>query len=52
MQIKIKMTKDHVKNGVVLLDFVKSAKNLADPFTKSLSRALVMTHRGERGLSL
>ena len=41
------MIKDRVKNGIVPLNFVKSMKNLVDPFTKSLFKALMMdTSRG------
>ena len=34
---------------VVLLDFVKSKKNIADPLTKSLSRSVVLESSREMG---
>ena len=30
-----------IENGVISLEFVKSERNLADPFTKGLSKKLV-----------
>ena len=36
---------------VVILDFVKSEKNLADPLTKGLSRSVVLDSSREMGLS-
>jgi len=36
---------------VVLLNFVKSVKNIADPLTKGLSRSVVLESTREMGLS-
>ena len=36
---------------VVLLNFVKSEKNIADPLTKGLSRSVVLKSSREIGLS-
>jgi len=36
---------------VVILDFVKSEKNLADPLTKGLSRSVILDSSREMGLS-
>ena len=37
---------------VVLLNFVKSEKNIADPLTKGLSRSMVLESSKGMGLSL
>ena len=36
---------------VVIIDFVKSEKNLADPLIKGLSRSVVLKSSREMGLS-
>lgn len=39
--------KQLLRNGVISVDYVKSEKNLADPFTKGLTRNMVLdTSRG------
>lgn len=36
-----------IKNGVISIEYVKSEKNLVDPFTKGLPRKVVLdTSRG------
>ena len=37
-------------SGVIALDYVQTAKNLADPFTKGLSRNLIENVSSEMGL--
>ena len=39
-----------ITNGVITIDYVKSSQNLADPFTKGLSRDLV--NKTSRGMGL
>ena len=39
-----------LSNGVITIDYIKSADNLADPFTKGLSRELVV--KSSRGMGL
>lgn len=41
-----------IKDGIIFLTFVKSSKNLADPFTKPLARDLVKSTSREMGLKL
>ena len=47
MQIRHGVVRQLLKNGVISLDFVRSEKNLADPFTKGLTRRVILeTSRG------
>ena len=41
-----------IKNDVISLEYVKSEKNLADPFTKGLARKVVLDSSKGMGLSL
>ena len=41
----------HLRNsGVIALDYILSAKNLADPFTKGLSRIVIENASREMGM--
>ena len=41
----------HLRNsGVIALDYIQSAKNLADPFTKGLSRVVIENASSEMGM--
>ena len=41
----------HLRNsGVIALDYIQSAKNLADPFTKGLSRVVIENASREIGM--
>ena len=47
MQIRHGVVRQLLKNGVISLDFVRSEMNLADPFTKGLTRRVILeTSRG------
>ena len=50
IQIRLKSVQ-RLLGKVVLLDFVKSEKNIADPLTKGLSRSVVLESSREMGLS-
>ena len=50
IQIRLKSVQ-RLLGKVVILDFVKSEKNLADPLTKGLSRNVVLESSREMGLS-
>jgi len=50
IQIRLKFVQC-LLGKVVILDFVKSEKNLADPLTKGLSRSVVIKSSREMGLS-
>ena len=50
VQIRLKFVQ-RLMGKVVLLDFVKSEKNIADPLTKGLSRSVVLESSREMGLS-
>ena len=50
IQIRLKSIQ-RLLGKVVLLDFVKSEKNIADPLTKGLSRSVVLESSREMGLS-
>ena len=50
IQIRLKSVQ-RLLGKVVLLDFVKSEKNIADPLTKGLSRSVVLESSREIGLS-
>ncbi|KAG5527251.1 hypothetical protein RHGRI_028223 [Rhododendron griersonianum] len=41
-----------IRDGVITIIYVRSSKNLADPFTKALSRELVWSTTREMGLKL
>ena len=49
-QIRLKSVQ-RLLGKVVLLDFVKSEKNIANPLTKGLSRSVVLESWREVGLS-
>ena len=50
IRIRHAIVKQLLKNGVISLDYVKSEKNLADPFTKGLARKVVL--ESSRGIGL
>jgi len=50
IQFKLKFVQ-RLLDKVVLLNFVKSEKNIADPLTKGLSRSVVLKSSREMGLS-
>ena len=51
--IKIRLKSvQRILDKVVILDFVKSEKILADPLTKGLSKSVVLESTREMGLSL
>lgn len=41
IRVRHGMMKENLSNGVISLDFVRPEKNLADPFTKRLTRRQV-----------
>ena len=49
IQIRLKFVQ-HLLGKVVLLDFVKSEKNIADLLTKGLSRSVVLESSREMGV--
>jgi len=51
IQIRLKSVQ-RLLGKVVILDFVKSKKNLADPLTKGLSSSVVLKSSRDIGLSL
>jgi len=50
IQIRLKSVQ-HLLDKVVLLDFEKSEKNIADPLTKGLSKSVVLKSSREMRLS-
>ena len=50
IQIRLKSVQ-RLLDKVVILDFVKSEKNLVDPLTKGLSRSVVVESSRKMGLS-
>jgi len=51
IQIRLKSVQ-HLLGKVVILNFVKSEKNIADPLTKDLSRSVILESSREMGLSI
>ena len=49
-QIRLKSVQ-HLLGKVVILDFVKPEKNIADPLTMGLSRSVLLESSKEMGLS-
>ena len=47
---RLKSVRKMKKFGVIALDYVQTAKNLADPFTKGLSRNVIDEASREMGL--
>jgi hypothetical protein len=47
---RLKFVKKLKNSGVIALDYVQTAKNLADPFTKGLSRNMIDLALREMGL--
>ena len=47
---RLKSVRKLKNSGVIALDYVQTAKNLADPFTKGLSRNLIENASREMGL--
>ena len=50
IQIRLKSVQ-RLLGKVVLLNFIKSEKNIADPLTKSLSRSVILESLREIGLN-
>ena len=50
--IRHKYVRKLIKDGIISLTFVKSSHNLADPFTKPLTRDLVRSTSREMGLKI
>jgi hypothetical protein len=49
---RLKYVRKMKNSGVIALDYVQTAKNLADPFTKGLSRNMIDLASREMGLRL
>ena len=47
---QLKSVRKMKNSGVIALDYVQTAKNLADPFTKGLSRNVIDEASREMGL--
>lgn len=41
IRMRLKAVRNLRNSGVIALDYIQSAKNLADPFTKGLSRVVI-----------
>ena len=50
IRIRHGVVRQLLSNGVISLEFVRSERNLADPFTKGLSRKVVLDTSREMGL--
>jgi len=50
IRVRHSVVRQLIKNGVISLEYVKSERNLADPFTKGLSRKIVLD--SSRGMGL
>jgi hypothetical protein len=50
IRIRHSSVRELLKNGVISLQFVRSEKNLADPFTKGLTKKVVL--ESSRGMGL
>ena len=50
IRIRHSAVRQLIKNGVITLDYVKSGRNLADPFTKGLPRKVILD--SSRGMGL
>jgi hypothetical protein len=51
IDLKHKFIREHIKNGVLKLEFIRSDQNVADILTKSLTPMLFQKHRTNIGLS-
>jgi len=50
-KIRIRTSVKHLRNSrVIALDYIQSAKNLADPFTKGLQRVVI--ENSSRGVGM
>ena len=47
---RLKSVKKSRTSGVIVLDYIQMAKNLADPFTKGLSRIVIENASREMGI--
>jgi hypothetical protein len=47
---RLKSVRKMRNSGVIVLDYIQTSKNLADPFTKGLSRSLIDNASREMGL--
>ena len=52
MSLRHECVRKLIKYGVISLTFVKSSENLADPFTKPLTKELVRSTSSKMGLKL
>ena len=50
IRVKHESVRQFTMNDVIVLEFVRTERNLADPFTKKLRRKLVLEFSGEMGL--
>ncbi|KAL0329126.1 UNVERIFIED_CONTAM: Copia protein [Sesamum radiatum] len=50
IRIKHGAVKELLKNGIISLDYVRSQRNLADPFTKGLTRRIILETSKAMGL--
>ena len=50
IRMRLKAIRKLRNSGVIALDYIQTAKNLADPFTKGLSR--VMIHNASREMGM
>jgi len=50
IRMRLKVVRHLRNSGVIALDYIQSAKNLADPFTKGLSRVVIENASREMGM--
>jgi hypothetical protein len=50
IRVRLKAVRHLRNSGVIVLDYIQSAKNLADPFTKGLSRVVIENASREMGM--
>ena len=50
IRVRLKAVRKLRNSGVIALDYVHTAKNLADPFTKGLSRVVIDNASREMGM--
>ena len=50
IRMRLKVVRHLRNSGVIALDYIQSAKNLADPFTKGLSRIVIENASREMGM--
>lgn len=50
VNMRLKSVREMKNSGVIALDYIQTAKNLVDPFTKGLSRNLIDISSRDMGL--